>query len=464
MSDGSATEGDTPAEVVDEQSTLEEDLFRTERERPVPRKEAFYGPVGEAALLLASESESDPAALLLTLLVALANIIGPTAHAITGNSRHPARLYGLITGPTSSGRKGTAWDDASSVLQIVDPNWYRVPDGCRRSGHASGEALVGDYDESKNPVLDKRGFALETEFARLISSMNREGAILSDVYRQAYDYGTMEVRRVRGAVVAAGAHLGLLGHITLDELTEKLKTIEMVNGFGNRILYCYSRRTRKLSDGGNPDVEKIAEIANRLAIGIEKARENVYDIRTNFTPDAKAAYSRFYNSLPEDSRGFIESLTARAESHVIRLCIVFAILDGSEFVRIEHFQAALAVWDYSKECVEYIFGEDATNPHQVRILDYLQAKYPYGHTQKEIYQLFNCKLQARVIRVAIESLKKDDKIQWRIEKGKGRPATRYFALRPRKGNRPPSQTYSKSFHEAPPQRKQDQLPDEQVPF
>jgi hypothetical protein len=39
------------------------------------------------------------------------------------------------------------------------------------------------------------------------------------------------------------------------------------------------------------------------------------------------------------------NLTARAEAHVIRLALLYALLDGQNTIQPEHLHPALALWD-----------------------------------------------------------------------------------------------------------------------
>jgi len=65
-------------------------------------------------------------------------------------------------------------------------------------------------------------------------------------------------------------HLGIIGHITSDELNRLLTSTEAANGFANRFLWIYTERSKALSRGGNlndddlrPFVERIRRIRDR---------------------------------------------------------------------------------------------------------------------------------------------------------------------------------------------------------
>ena len=56
------------------------------------------------------------------------------------------------------------------------------------------------------------------------------------------------------------------------------------------------------------------------------------------------------------------AITARAEAQVMRLASVYAALDGSAVIEVEHLHAGPAVWDYAEQSVAHIFGDALGDP------------------------------------------------------------------------------------------------------
>ena len=69
-------------------------------------------------------------------------------------------------------------------------------------------------------------------------------------------------------------------------------------------------------------------------------------------------------------------MTARAPAHVLRLALIYALLDRSPAIRPPHLEAALAVWNYCLASVRDLFG-DATAD---RILEGLRDNGPMTRT------------------------------------------------------------------------------------
>ena len=55
-------------------------------------------------------------------------------------------------------------------------------------------------------------------------------------------------------------------------------------------------------------------------------------------------------------------LLARAEAHVLRLSLIYALVDGSASIGAEHLRAALALWGYCADAVEFFFSDATGDP------------------------------------------------------------------------------------------------------
>ncbi|MEM9753862.1 MAG: hypothetical protein AAF916_10840, partial [Planctomycetota bacterium] len=100
---------------------------------------AHHGVVGEAVRLLAPQSEADPAVLLVRLLSAARGIVGRTPHIDIDGIDHPARLWPVVVGGTSSGRKGQSWGSVRRLLKLADPDFTT---NHIASGLTTGQGLV----------------------------------------------------------------------------------------------------------------------------------------------------------------------------------------------------------------------------------------------------------------------------------------------------------------------------------
>src|SRR5262249_19133922 len=127
--------------------------------------------------------------------------------------------------------------------------------------------------------------------------------------------------------------------------------------------------------------------------------------------------------LSEGEPGLLGAILARAEAHVLRLSIIYAVLDRSPVISAEHLHAALAVWDYADASARRIFGDALGLSIADTILAALRARGP--RTREDITHLFHRNKKATEIDAALHILGEQNKVKCSSrppEGGKGRPA------------------------------------------
>ena len=77
---------------------------------------------------------------------------------------------------------------------------------------------------------------------------------------------------------------------------------------------------------------------------------------------AKPAWKTFYESLDPPKSGIVADLIARADAQVMRLCMLYAVLDKSSLITEEHLKAAIAFWNYAAAAAKWIFGQKTGDP------------------------------------------------------------------------------------------------------
>ena len=76
----------------------------------------------------------------------------------------------------------------------------------------------------------------------------------------------------------------------------------------------------------------------------------------------RALWHKEYARLSEGYPGMFGAMTARSEAQVMRLACIYALLGCSDVIRVEHLQAALAVWTYCEDSVRFVFGDVLGDP------------------------------------------------------------------------------------------------------
>jgi hypothetical protein len=407
-----------------------------------PERAAYRGVAGDLVRTLAPHTEADPAALLVQFLVAFGNLVGRGPFFVAESARHYTNIFAIMVGRTSKGRKGTSWSQVRRLACAADPNWadHRV-----QSGLSSGEGLiwavrdeiqkvetlrdkgvaVGQQTVTSDPgVADKRLLALEGEFALVLKVLARDTNTLSATIRHAWDTGDLRTLTKNSPAKATGAHISIIGHITRDEIRKLLTETDMANGFGNRFLWVAVRRSRSLPFGGDLAPDALEPYLKRLESAVRFARGEG-EIRRDAGADA--LWAREYDRLSAGRPGLVGAILGRAEAQTMRLALLYALLDWSATIRVEHLRAALAVWEYCERSALHIFGDSTGDKALDALLRALRGA-PGGLTRTEISeQVFHRNKAAFKISQLLAKLLEHDLAHQETTETGGRPAERWHA-------------------------------------
>jgi hypothetical protein len=265
---------------------------------------------------------------------------------------------------------------------------------------------------------------VEPEFASVLRVMKRDGSILSGIVRNAWDDGKLNILNKNSPVQATGAHISIIGHITSDELQRELDRTDIANGFANRFLSVCAKRSKILPEGGNVDRDELNKLGQQLKVLLQQSHGELHRDEA-----ARARWHDVYEALSEGKPGMFGAITGRAEAQVTRLSCLFAVLDGSRVIRLEHLEAALALWRYVEDSARHLFNESLGDPVAQTILDAGRAAGPEGLTRTEINNLLGHNVEALRIDAALRLLEKRGLATFCYEKTGGRPCERWVFLR-----------------------------------
>jgi hypothetical protein len=391
---------------------------------------ALHGITGEFVRMVEPNTEADPAAILVQFLVCFGALVGRGPHYRVEGDEHHGNLFALLVGATGKGRKGTSWSRVREVFERI-PNWKR-----HASGLSSGEGLkfhVRDAREETKPnkagelvtevvdegVKDKRLLVTEPEFASALRAMQRPGNTLSATIREGWDTGNLSTLTKHDPVTATKAHICIVGHITDDELRAELTATDSANGFANRFLFVAVQRSKCLPFGGDrADEGEIQAFALRLGELAERARTRQ---RMGLTADARLAWANTYPELSEGGGGLHGAVTARAEAQVVRLALIYALLDGAGVIDVPHLLAALAVWQYCNDTAKHIFGASLGDRAADEIMRRLRIAGGTGLTRTEIRDAFGRHKSAEEIGTALDLLRRKGRATCESVNTGGRP-------------------------------------------
>lgn len=237
------------------------------------------------------------------------------------------------------------------MLALLDPTWAETS---IRSGLSSGEGLISAVADHKDETQVNRCLlVVQTEFAGTLKIISRDGNTLSAVMREFWDTGNADIMVKQNPLQARDAHVSVIAHITADEFRRTLTATEQANGFANRFLLGYSARSKCLPEGGDLNDKDLELLADELRIAIECGK-NAWLIKRS--PEAAELWAEVYPELSAGDLGLLRAITSRAEAQVLRLSMIYCLLDKKELIEPVHLKAALAVWDYCKKNRQVYLG------------------------------------------------------------------------------------------------------------
>jgi len=370
---------------------------------PEPMHDAYYGLAGEIIDSISPATEADPAGLLAQFLLTFGNVIGRSPHFNVSADRHGANLFCTLVGRSAVSRKGTSWSHIKRIFAEAESSWAGT---CIQSGLSSGEGLIWairDPIEERSPVRDKgrtkefewvqkdpgvedkRLLVVESEFASTLRVIGREGNTLSAIVRQAWDSGDLRILSKNNPARSTGSHICIIGHITKEELLRCLSTTEMANGFANRFLFVCVQRSKSLPDGGDLDAAAFKSLGTKVHDAIVFAR-SVGQVKRDDA--ARRLWHEVYPDLSEGEPGLLGGIISRAVAQVLRLSLIYALLDFSALIKVEHLNAALDLWDYCAASARYVFGDSLGDPVADQILRALRSS-PEGLSRTQIRDMFD---------------------------------------------------------------------------
>jgi hypothetical protein len=321
---------------------------------------AYHGLIGDYLHLVEGETEAHPAAIGAHLIPCVGTMLGRSV-CYAPDVQYPA-TYWAVVGPTSTAAKGAALKVALALIKEVRPEFLMRHS---ISGIGSGETLVYEMRDAEGPEddpVETRRIVLNAELSRVLKVVRKDGSILGDVLREAYDGLPLRHSAAQGKkrAVSSNHHLSIVGSITPRELRALTEELSILNGFSNRYLYAWATMATTLAFGGSIDRSRVIrlarEVENRLAV-VDRLPEvngtRSYGFATERSPLWKEFYDANRRGLSETPA--LEAVTGRQVSHAARVALVYAALDGHSSISDDHVRAGIAWADYSLGTVLKVF-------------------------------------------------------------------------------------------------------------
>jgi len=362
---------------------------------PLPKatEAMFPGLVGAVANAASEKTEVNPVAAAAGFLSFLGAMVGRDVYFPIGDTRHHARIFTLHIGRSSRGGKGESPNLTRRIVHAINAEDPNLLGQTHTGGLSSREGLAmlihDGYTQGKEtapPILDKRLWVVEGEFANVLGQARREGNTLSSALREVWDGGAIKPATKTNRVWASMPHVGMAGAITPAELHATIQAKELSNGFANRFLMFWAERTREVAFPEPTSPHMLAILAKetinvvRFALGNYPAETDTRAM--HMSQEARALWQDVHSGLARPlETELLSSLLERRRPYAIRLSMLFALCDSSLVIEAQHIRAALAWIDYCTDSVRYVFANQAQEARAMErermagmVLEFLQAR------------------------------------------------------------------------------------------
>lgn len=332
-----------------------------------PAREAFGGLVGELVDDLIDGTDASEVALLGATVAFLGALVPGSAYFHRDQTSSP---FIALVGESAIGRKGTA------MIRVMDA----MSDALERQtvhrvvldGVNSGEGLVATLSYRREHFSSEptAGLIFEEEYATLLASRGRDGSTLDPKMRQAFDGSPLSNRKSgETKTVMPNYWLPALIGITPAELRLRLEPGALLSGSANRWLYLPVVRRDVVPTNAAPRFSP--DHKDRIAAAHRAALRNPPLLQVDPTVTATlAAYAEF---LPTASAGLARDLTRRLGIIAFRVALVHALIEGAVTVLPQHLDRALALTEYARRGIDWVFGDTIGNPDANLLFRHLDA-------------------------------------------------------------------------------------------
>jgi len=403
--------------------------IETHRNAPRGNAAMLYGIFGEFGRAAAKDTEVNPYAAAMNLMIFISASVGRGIYFYIGNDIHHVRLYGLHIGRSSRGQKGGAHSLLNRVIKVIAENDFDLLLPSRHTGGLSSKeglaALIHDgFMQGKDEVgaiTDKRLFIRESEFSNVMHQAARNGNTLSAGLRDAWDgVGIQPATKLKGTW-ASHPHIAIAGACTPIELLALTTKNDVSNGFLNRFIIFWAERTKLIPFPDSTPIDTVNLLATKINAIIQFAKGNYVwnknpslasedNRQITLSDDAKRTYGALYiNVFPKYNDGDnVAALTERKAPYLLRMAALFAISDFSLVIEEWHINAAYEWVKYWHESVKFIFNDAAEEVKNNEISDRASKIIDYLASKDKGYQATRTELSNEVFKRHLDSKKLDE--------------------------------------------------------
>lgn len=401
---------------------------------------AFIGPLADFFEVIEPNTEATVPAMGAVVLAGHGALLGKRVQLSTGATKQPANLYAIVAGPTSRGRKGTAFTEGKRLLNAIDPFFA---ENLIKSGFGSGESLIERLADPATVNIGgrvisdphaQRLFLMQPEMAQALAKYESLGNTLTSTLRDAFDGVPLHRNIADKETKATNAHLSVVMGITPDELVANSALLGSEDGLLNRNLLVWSESDKYLPFGASDVEADIAAIGDRIRTYHDGyPHGTLMEIKQE---DARQWWTDNYRRLV-DRVGIptgLHGATGRSHVQILRIALNYAVMEGAPDIELQHLLAADAWVRYSVTTLRALLGKVVADKLAGKILTHLRASPGRAVSRREVYDLFRRHVTGAEVDHAIDLLVREGlAFEFVGDSSGGRPPMFVIATTPKGG-------------------------------
>lgn len=346
---------------------------------------AFQGNTETLVNLLHKQgyTEASREGVLAHTLAFIGNYVGKDSYVMIGDDKHQPIIWPIVVGETAAG-KGTSSGAIRRAFKAFDPIYMRSN---LVAGLSSGEGIIDhlspekDVETGNEVYPDPRLIVIEEEFTSVLRKSKRDSSILSQILQSAWDGKPLgSLNRKQNSYSAYEHHVTVVGHVTPRGLESELSSADFHNGFVNRLTFIRVNVQPAVAIPKGMTEDELNAATGLLQSIFRTAHKGEYRL----TDKAQQAWIEYGPRFRVSGDSKASEALGRTRPQILRLALIYAIIDESHVIDVRHISAAVAVVSYSMSTVHELFG-DVEARRNKKLVERLGADGPM--TEREVRRI-----------------------------------------------------------------------------
>jgi hypothetical protein len=370
--------------------------------------------------LMESVTEAPPSYHFFTFITTISMLLGRNAYMLWGPDKLYTNLWTMIVGQTGRARKSTAINRGCNILTHTAPDAQILPSLSTWEGLLTAMTRNDSEPNIKNEITM---IAMSEFDGFLKKSRNEAIAHMLPNLCDIYDMQKPARSVTKGSPICVKNYfVSMICGIQPEVLETAFQTGDIHGGFAGRFCYVYDKSTKEIPI---PVWNKDKEYGN-IMTELNQIH-NCFNTETQilFHDSCIPIWTDFYHDYrnPSIYHPLLVQINERMQNHVLKIAMIFAILDNKPSIMPTHLNNAIAIAYWLMDNNKRLFGHLGQNKQsklESKIIDLVKNNIC---NKRKIAQHFGGNENARDIQMAIESLLKLGLIAEKaIRNDRGRPS------------------------------------------